>query len=375
MNLPPRPSKGSPPRRAALHERSDSHTNERAPPTLRIIGDPQAQIHASSPFPTKPSHILSPKVYDGQGSTIGPSLGVSNGREPQIETKNDIEDQLNTVTPPQPRSGSLDTKDAFYTPMQGTIPEPDTNTSFPAMEEDIDNNDSRVSDDVVQLPSISPGLESSELYGTANPREAARQPASKDSDASLSSSNSTGTVIVKRTRDGRGRGSYSAFPNTARPGSSKSNLSLSTAPKPITRDMGGVDSPISPISPSSPVSPGYAMPQERRVSSVPMYANLHASSQNSVNLQYPVIRPPSASASWYVNFGNVTSLVGRHYLYCRGVLRSMKPILPPMIPIITLIPTGSSPCLGSVLGSISWSPTDLWAFQPHSSMTSQARAA
>lgn len=298
MNLPPRPSKGSPPRRAALHERSDSHTNERAPPTLRIIGDPQAQIHASSPFPTKPSHILSPKVYDGQGSTIGPSLGVSNGREPQIETKNDIEDQLNTVTPPQPRSGSLDTKDGFYTPMQGTIPEPDTNTSFPAMEEDIDNNDSRVSDDVVQLPSISPGLESSELYGTANPREAARQPASKDSDASLSSSNSTGTVIVKRTRDGRGRGSYSAFPNTARPGSSKSNLSLSTAPKPITRDMGGVDSPISPISPSSPISPGYAMPQERRVSSVPMYANLHASSQNSVNLQYPVIRPPSASASW-----------------------------------------------------------------------------
>ncbi len=186
--------------------------------------------------------------------------------------------------------------------MQGTPPGPDTSTSFLAMDEGNDNNTSRVSDDIVQLPSISPGLESSELYGAASPRDAPRQPVSKDSDASLSSSNSTGTVIVRKTRDGRKRASYSAFPNTARPGSSKSSLSLSTPQKPAARDTGVTDPLVSPISPNSPVSPDNTMPHERRVSSVPLYANLHASSQNSVNLQYPVIRPPSASASWYVHY-------------------------------------------------------------------------
>lgn len=301
MDISLRPSKGSPPRRAALHERSASHTNERASPTLRIIGDSQAQVHASRPFPTKPSHILSPKVYDGQGSKFGPGLGGSNDWEAQSGTKDYTGDPLRNITScAQNRSGSADTKDAFYTPKPGTTPGPDTSTSFFAMDEGNGNTTSRVSNETVQLPSISPTLESANLYGAANPTDAPRQPVSKNSDASLSSSNSTGTVIVKRTRDGRKRVSYSAFPYTARPGSSKSNLSLSTLQKPITRDTGGMDSPVSPISPSSPVPPNCAMPHERRVSSVPLYANLHPSSQKSVNLQYPVIRPPSASASWYV---------------------------------------------------------------------------
>ena len=241
-------------------------------------------------------------MYNGQGSTFAPGVGVSNNWELQNETRDAVEDPLNTANSySQLRSGSADTKHAFYTPTQGTTAGPHTSTTLLAMDEGVDNNTSRVSDEIVQLPSISPGLESSELYGTANLRDAPRQPVSKDSDTSLSSLNSTGTVIVKKTRDGRKRASYSAFPNTARPGSSRSNLSLSTPQKLVTMDTGVKDSPVSPISPSSPVSPGYTMPHERRVSSVPLYANLYASSQNSVNLQYPVIRPPSASASWYVH--------------------------------------------------------------------------
>lgn len=329
MNLPPRPSKGSPPRRAALHERSDSHTNERASPTLRIIGEPQAQIYASSPFPTKPSHILSPKVHDEQGSTVGPGVGISNDLGSQIETKDDTEDPSNTeASYSQSRSGSAD-KNAFYTPTQGITPGQHTSTSFLTMDRGMDNDTSRLSDDIVQLPSISPGIESSELYGTANQGDPPRQPGSKDSDASLSSSNSTGTVIVKRPRDGRKRASYSAFPNTARPGSSKSNLSLSTPQKLVTRDMGEEDSPVSPMSPSSPVLPGNAIPRERRISSVPLYANLHTSSQSSVNLQYPVIRPPSASASWYVNFGIIPFVFSVFSLVAKRILKSMKPILLP----------------------------------------------
>ena len=311
MKSSPRPSKGSPPRRAALHERSDSHTNVRASPTLRIIDNPQAHIYASSPFPTKPSHIFSPKEYDGQASTFEPGLGASNDLEPQSDTGDDIENVLDTATSiSQLRSGNADTKDNFNTPTQGPGQGPDAGTDFLAMDEGFDNDTSRMSDEIVQLPSISPRLESPEVYGTGNPRDASRQPVSKDSDGSLSSSNSTGTVIVRKTRDGRKHASYSAFPNTARPGSSKSNLSSPTPQRPVTRDTGGRDSSISPILSSSPVSPIYAMPHDRRISSVPLYANVHASSQNSVNLQYPVIRPPSASASWYVHFEIINSFIG-----------------------------------------------------------------
>lgn len=303
MNIPPRPPKGSPPRRAALHERSDSHTNERASPTLRVIGDPQAQVHTSSPFPTKPSHILSPKVYDGQPSTSGSAFGASNDGGKQSEAENGTQGPLSAATSSSQRQGgSADGKDAIHIPTQGTIPGPDMSTGFLKIDEGMDNDTNRTSDEIVQLPSSSPGSPGSELYSTADRGD--RQPVSKDSDGSLSSSNSTGTVIVRRNRDGPKRASYSAFPNTARPGSSKSSLSLSTLQRPVTSDTGGSDAPVSPISPSSPVSPDYTVHQERRIPSIPFYANLHAPSQNSVNLQYPVIRPPSVSASWYVNSEN-----------------------------------------------------------------------
>ena len=313
MNILSRPSKGSPPRRAALHERSESHTNERVSPTLRVIGESQAQVHASSPFPTKPSHILSPKSYDGRGSNFGPGVAVSNDWGAQSEPQDNIEQHMGETASSVPnRSGNTDAHNAFYTSTQETAPESDTSTSFFAMDED-DNIIGRVSDDIVQLPSISPPLESDNLYGAANSSDASRQPVSKDSDASLSSSNSTGTVVVKRPRDGRTRVSYSAFPTTARPNSSKSSLSLSTPQRPTTRDTAWMESPVSPISPSSPVLSSNAMPHERRISSVPMYATLHGSSQNSMNLQYPVIRPPSASASWYVHSDIVPSLAGRPF--------------------------------------------------------------
>ena len=310
MNLPARPSKGSPPRRAALHERSDSHTNERASPTLRIIGDPQAPIYASNPFPTKPSQLLLPKGYSGQGSTFGSGVDASNDREQQSGTRNDVELSSNTALPySQNRSRVPDKKDAFYTPAQGTIPGSDTCTSVGEMDESVEDETGRLSDDIVQLPSISPGFDSLAMYETADQWDAPRQPATKDSDGSLSSSNSTGTVIVKRTGDGRKRASYSAFPYTARPSSSKSNISLSTPQKPSTRES---EEKVSPVSPMSPASLDHVIPHERRISSVPLYATMHASSQNSVNLQYPVIRPPSASASWYVHLGT-TQFLSRWY--------------------------------------------------------------
>lgn len=304
MPSPHRPPRGSPPRRAALHERTDSHTNERS---LRMVGDPQAPVYGS-PYPTKPSQILSPKGYPG--STVGAELGVSNDQSPSSAPREQVVDSLNFITS-QGRKRAFDlihiddvsstrqssTDASFHTPQTAT-PSVDTSTSFPATDPPAEEG-GRMSDDIVQLPTV---RSRSELSGPYTPKPSdslGRQPIqAMDSESSLSSSNSTGTVIVKKNRDGKKRASYSAFPNVVRPTSSRSILPQTTPQRSTSADVTEQQSPVPSISPSSPVSISFGTSRERRISSSPFYGNLQAASQSSVNLQYPVIRPPSASASW-----------------------------------------------------------------------------
>ncbi len=304
MPSPQRPPRGSPPRRAALHERTDSHTNERS---LRMVGDPQATIYGT-PYPTKPSQILSPKGY--AGSTVGAELGVSNGRHVPGETREHI-GSYESLPHSQGRKrspGTIYVDDASSTPQSSTdasshtpqtaTPSMDTSTSCLAIDPPAEEGDS-MSDDIVQLPSVPSRSELSGSYPPNTSVPLGRQPVqAKDSESSLSSSNSTGTMIVTKNRDGKKRASYSAFPNVARPSSSRSTLAQYTPQKSVATDMTGPEFPISPISPSSPVFMSFETPTERRTSSSPVHGNLQAASQSSVNLQYPVIRPPSASASW-----------------------------------------------------------------------------
>ena len=274
-----------------------------------MVGEPEAPIYGKSPYPTSPAHILSPKLYSGQGSSEGAQLAVSRGPNPSNETESLTGDLPTVATSQYPKaspgieefdnnastSRRFSTNASFYTPHTIT-PRMDPNTSF--LEDDQSpEGTGRGSDDIVQLPSVPARAEIAKPHTTSNTTDTlARQPVvSKESDSSLSSTNSTGTVIVKKNRHGGKRASYSAFPNVARPGSSRSNLSLSTPQKSAIREPEERSSPVSPISPESPE---FDVSTERRISSVPMYANLQAASHSSLNLQYPVIRPPSASASW-----------------------------------------------------------------------------
>jgi hypothetical protein len=309
MTSPHRP-RGSPARRAALHERSDSHTNERASPTLRKVGDPQAPTYGSTPFPTKPSQILSPKGYNKvQGSTAGAEFGVSHGQNPPGEAKHIIEDLANVATF-QSRKGSDDSEEnhespstrrssttaSIYTP-QALTPMHASN-SFLSLDQAPDDT-GRLSDDIVQLPSVPLKIDAAEPYPTSNAHltQGRQRVLSKESDSSLSSSNSTGTVVVRKNNNGGKWASYSAFPSM-RPSSSKSNLSVSTPQESAIKESAGGPSPVSPVSPINPVSSPSATPAARRTSSVPVYGSVQAASQSSLNLQYPVIRPPAASASW-----------------------------------------------------------------------------
>ena len=315
MPSPSRPPKGSPPRRA-LHERTESQTNERS---LRLVGDPQAPVYGS-PFPTKPSQILSPKGYNVQGSSVGVEPGVSHGRNTPRETRSYIEGSSGILKPRDIQSShasreSDDVPSKRQSPTKppldksfANISNADTKTSFLLMDQQ-DEEAGRMSDDIVQLPSVPLKKDTVGAPASGSPTALERQLVqTKDSESSLSSTNSTGTVIVKKNRDGKKRASYSAFPNIRRSSFSKSSSSLSSPHKPVVEESSGQHQPTVPASPSSSASSSFEPAAERRTSSAPMYANLQAASQSSLNIQYPVIRPPSASASW-VEPPNVASQI------------------------------------------------------------------
>ncbi|KAL2372233.1 hypothetical protein RJZ57_003306, partial [Blastomyces gilchristii] len=87
-NVPPL-SPTKPKRRTPLHERSSSQTNEQSfPPTVRLIQDQDLQdeteIYSTTPYPTKPEHVLLPPASWKQGSTSNAEYSVSHSTPESI---------------------------------------------------------------------------------------------------------------------------------------------------------------------------------------------------------------------------------------------------------------------------------------------------
>ncbi|OJD20792.1 hypothetical protein ACJ73_07872 [Blastomyces percursus] len=77
------------PKRRALHERSNSQTNEQSfPPTVRLIQDQdfqdETEIYSATPYPTKPEHVLLPPASRKRGSTSGVGYCVSHSTPESI---------------------------------------------------------------------------------------------------------------------------------------------------------------------------------------------------------------------------------------------------------------------------------------------------
>ncbi|KAL8823725.1 MAG: hypothetical protein Q9191_005601 [Dirinaria sp. TL-2023a] len=309
MPSPPRPLRRSPPRRP-LHDRSEASTNERVSPTLRIIGDPHAPIYASSPFPTHPSHVLPPKSARASGA-VPDKVGVSDEHGPTEVYKSPPREQTSSPTAnskSQPdieetSSGSvaepwLLSTSEHLSPTHHVTPEADegynpTSQTFladPAEEE-------RPSDEIVQLPSVGDGsnmLDSQSF--TPNVTEAYyRQPvAQKASDNSLSSNDSTGTVI-RKSSERPARPFYSAFPSPIRPGSSTTNSTTSFS-TPVNANLRHNRERASP-------TPQFSQQSQTSLSEQPSTSHRAVSvsrseAANVANVQYPIVRPPTASGSW-----------------------------------------------------------------------------
>ena len=314
MPSPPRQSPGSPSQRAALHERSDSQTNQKPAPSLRVVGDPGASVYHSTPYPTKPSQILRPsRTPRGQAPALD-HVSHSLDQHPRDNWTSPHTSRPRNNNSSREGSGRNTKRSSadvsFYTtstedsaPGSPRVAEPEANTNVLTSERgeaEREGQTERVSgDSVVQLPSVPPRARGHTLSPSVSSRETseARQPATKESDSSLSSTNTTGTVIVRKTRDGRKRASYSAFP-ISRPSSSRSNLTISTPPRNPRRPSDAASTPRSPVSPSSPVAETSPSPRERRISSLPTEARIRDAARHAAELQYPIFKPQAASASW-----------------------------------------------------------------------------
>ncbi|KAL9129853.1 MAG: hypothetical protein Q9217_001808 [Psora testacea] len=306
MPSPPRPPRGSPPRRA-LHEKSDAHTNERVPPTLRMVGEPSAPIHETNPYPTKPSQILKPSgQYPPRDLTLNAKpyeqlpLGASHVGQRESAGLPSAENEGRNTRQDSDAKG-LGERSPTDVSFSTTSPIDSTMIRTPSVGRNRTSlvlNPShglirRVSHDDTQCMGHATAIK----VPDAQPRAAdsmqvvERQPANKDSDSSLSSTNSTGTVIVKRIRDDKKRASYPAFPYTGRPTSSRSDFYTSASQNTVPPDPAEKVAKESPMSPSIPVSATFSASSESQIAPAS-----RAVTPNYV--QYPIIKPPSASGSW-----------------------------------------------------------------------------
>lgn len=338
MPYPPPSFAKAVPRRKPLQERSDSHANERTSPTLRLIGDPDARIYTSSPFPSLPSHILSPKSNNdgGQGLVFEDMEDVSDPDGPRYEPEqheffaSPRTSQLKSkeIAAVEDGNGSEFRFPATESALPPSSPLPTTigQQSSPSVASDVDLDHSspaamtwvnvggeRVSDEIIQLPSV-PGrgeaLGSHRFTQDFSLTHVQQSMLSKSSDASLSSSGSTGTVVRTKPQSRPYRGSYAAFSISNRPDSSTSDISvsppISIPRKPVPRRS---DPDISPILSGSPTSPNCSSNpifDRRRTPSISTTVRLRGALQPGVNLQYPIVRPPSVSQSWAESTSTLT---------------------------------------------------------------------
>ncbi|KAL8756847.1 MAG: hypothetical protein Q9199_002657 [Rusavskia elegans] len=287
----------SPPRRP-LHERSDSEANERASPTSRFSTDTPDYLHKITPYPTHPSHILSPK----KASRPGLVPKVLEDEEDVRDIEHSHRQGKKTMDPRGGEDVEIHHGNSIRPLSIGnTMPiavnplnfnPPDRFVSEKDLLEEIADNGSQSSDDIVQLPSVSEPSHQLREPSFARPQldhTPSRQSTdAKSSELSLSSSDSAGTIIRHKVRPSRG--SYSAFPPVSRPTSSKSG---SFSPTPQRTFAPSFEDGV-----SRPASEGSVVFQDTQQPLPAATSRPHRAVSDVVTLQYPVVRQPSASGSW-----------------------------------------------------------------------------
>ena len=296
MSSPPRRLRRSPPRQP-LHERSESQTNERASRTF----DKHQILEDETPYLTKPSQILLPssqrtppswlqKSFEGESGSAGADDVDPTKRDRVLGKRwsSDAQQQSHEPWVKLPAGTSLDVAPSNAVSDRGGEDLGDDRTDSPTGIRLVTK-----SSESMTHPSAEPHYETFVEGGMTS-----RQPANKDSDNSLSSANTTGTVVVHKSQEGKKRASYSAFPYaySGRPSSSRSNISARSSPKssPDLRSDQATQSFAAP--PTERSSPSTLSADEQR--SRTLTKSDESLERKTVHLQYPIVKPPSFSGSW-----------------------------------------------------------------------------
>ena len=314
---PTRSLKRSPPRRP-LHERSDSHVNEISHPTVRIIGDAAAKVYASTPFPTQPSQILSPNgrkrrsVFENTVSVSGGSHATATPKEqgPQFirpeKDKQIAASKYDHGFESEIPSTSPDLPPALFENRKQTEASPPVVDKGKQRVMDYGIDEERISDEIIELPvvptrrhSYAETHDSSSFEPQRNEYSRSQGVASKTSDNSLSSAESTDTVIRHDVQSRPSRGSYTIFPPVERSAPSPSTPWRSTLNTDNSLSPVSSTSPTSSVSPLSPTAPEFPLSGRRdSIRIQEPQESLGESIDRVPSLQYAVFRPPIASGSW-----------------------------------------------------------------------------
>ncbi|KAI9810986.1 MAG: hypothetical protein M1827_005717 [Pycnora praestabilis] len=308
MGSPKRSPKRSPPRRA-LHERSESQKNTILSPTSHLSESSDERIYSSNPFPSQPSHFLSPRggqglVYEDEEDDVSyhyPTSGTS--AKPKFIASPKADSLVKKGKRPARSVNASETDLPVIPPLFSTTsstarPSQATTSKYSLDSEgNLDVGFGKPTEKVRKTSSAKPHAEEeSTTIDSEEPPSVTL--ASQSSLASLASSASSDTLkgrVHKDRNSSRTSVSYSAFPPAVRrPGSARASSATVQPLKPVAKRSVTGESPLS-ASPSRPQSEGQ---RSISVPSAPSHTDLQAAIKNEPRLQYPVVRAPSASGSW-----------------------------------------------------------------------------
>ncbi|KAL2007248.1 hypothetical protein VTN00DRAFT_8686 [Thermoascus crustaceus] len=291
-------SRASSPKRRALHERTQSQTNERPPfSSVRLVNSKEdADVYASSPYPTKPEHVLLPKPGKGQGYDDA-GFGVSDAPRNLSSATGRVEKSLpDPVAPGKLHDETAEVVRPPITPTIKHVAQESSSSSAssqllpppPSIADALSSSSSSPnvipigppsSPNLVPLNTSSPNIVP---IGSSSPNFVRER-----SGSSISSLNSLGTVI--RTYLGATQWDGVAFSE----GSNSQPQSLRSSPP--VRGPGSPRS-TSPFALPSADSNG-SRPATASSHRTPSISEIQAFVDSGIAIQYPTIRAPSAS-SW-----------------------------------------------------------------------------
>lgn len=304
-NFSPPPSRTVSPIRRPLHERSNSHSNQYAGPTIRIVDDPASHVYDKDPFPSHVSQILPPRkvpgyAFERRGSRVSDTVAKIEASQTTSQTL--VPKQLQSKKARHSTSTNTSETDTIvassFSPLSSRFSQDSTTRSSPTPESLFRNEkEFQVLQEVPSSPlrsTIRPVTPSTHAPSTSSSVDAQTEPHALTPRASAASlASSTGAEPDHtNSRQPLGKGHEHTSSSTSNKQKQASYNNTTPAPRPLSN-----------ASAHSFANTDYSYNSERpRSASQPASPTLHeaqtATVATGVRINYPIVRAPSAGSLW-----------------------------------------------------------------------------